>query len=125
MPISYQIDEEHNLVLTTGSGVITDEDILQHKNRLLSDPNFKPGMRELSDLRGIERLDVTPDGVMKMVQHDETHAPEVTAHRLAIVASKDVVYGMARMYQSLTEQIVVNVRIFRDFEAARAWLEAD
>jgi hypothetical protein len=82
-------------------------------------------MRELSDIRGIDRLEVTTEGVDRMVQHDERHAPEVRAHRLAIVASQDIVYGMARMYQSLTEQTVANVRIFRDIEEARAWLISD
>jgi hypothetical protein len=125
MPLSYQIDEERNLVLTTGSGILTDDDIIQHNASLLSDPGFEPGMRELSDIRGIDRLEVTTEGVDRMVQHDERHAPEVKAHRLAIVASQDIVYGMARMYQSLTEQTVANVRIFGDIEEARAWLVSD
>jgi hypothetical protein len=122
MPISYRI--EGNLVLTTASGVLTDDDILQLKKQLVGDPAFKPGMGELSDVRAVEQLAVTPEGVRLMVQHDAAHADQVRTIRLAIVVAKDEVFGMARMYQMLTEGTVDNVKVFRDIAEARAWLEA-
>ena len=70
MPISYEIDSVRRLVLATATGVLTDEDVLQHKQRLAKDPDFRPGMRELSDVRAIERLidenfPLTPKGIIE------------------------------------------------------------
>jgi hypothetical protein len=122
MPISYQIDEARGLVLTTASGVLTDGDILQLKASLVADPRWKPGMRELSDIRSIDGLAVTTEGVRQMVMRDERDATALASYRLAIVVSHQVVYGMARMYQTLTEHTVPNVRVFRDLPEAESWL---
>ncbi len=95
MPISYVIDAGRNLVLTTASGTLTDDDVLGLKGRLVRDPDFKTGMNELSDIRSIDHLDVTPAGVRAMVQRDERDAARVGSHKLALVLSKEVAYGMA------------------------------
>jgi hypothetical protein len=116
--MTYRIDSVHGVVLTSCTGVLTDDDLLAHKRQLADDPNLRPGMVELSDVRGVERLDVTAVGVRQMVMMDE----DLQSHRLAIVVSQEVIYGMARMYQSLTEPNNPNVGVFRDMSEARAWL---
>ncbi len=125
MPVSYTIDVQSSLVLTRASGTLTDDDVIQLKARLVRDPDFKPGMRELSDIRNIDHLDVTPAGVRAMVLQDKEDASQVASHKLALVLSEDVAYGMARMYQTLTESNMENVGVFRDIEEARAWLQSD
>ncbi len=122
MPISYVIDAERNLVVTTASGTLTNDDVIQLKDRLAQDPGFKPGMSELSDVRSIDHLEVTPAGVRAMVRQDERAATQGASGKLALVVSQDVAYGMARMYQMLTESHTPNVGIFRDIGEARAWL---
>lgn len=124
MPISYQIDVKHQLVLTTASGTLTDDDVLQFKFRLVRDPDFRPGMSELSDIRNVEKIEVTTIGIRQMVEQDKKDAKFIASHRLAMVASDDVVYGMARMYQTLTESTMDNVKIFRDINEAHAWIES-
>lgn len=123
MPIRYRIDKQRRLVLTTATGVLTDEELLDHKRALIVDPEFEPGMRELSDTRTIERLSVTPAGVRKMVALDQDHADRLGDYRLAIVAPADASFGTARMYQMLTEANVQNIGVFRQMEEAEKWLE--
>lgn len=123
MPISYRIDLEHYLILTTASGTLTDDDIVQHKARLVRDPDFKPGMKELSDIRGVDQLDVTPAGIMEMVNQDAKDSTTVGSHQLALVVSKEVAFGMARMYQSMTKPNIETVGVFRDIDEARVWLQ--
>jgi hypothetical protein len=122
MPISYQIDEARGLVVTTATGALTDADILGLKARLQVDPRWSPRLRELADVRGIDRLDVTTVGVRRMASWDAAVGPAIESYRLAIVAPRDEVYGMARMYQMLTEFAVPNVGVFRDLEEAERWL---
>lgn len=121
MPIAYRIDESRGLVITTATGSLTDQDILGLKSRLAADPQWSPSMRELSDVRAIDRLDVTFSGVQKMVWRDE-NIPSIRKYRLAIIAPQDHVFGMARMYEMLTKRSVPNVMVFREPEEALAWL---
>jgi hypothetical protein len=125
MPVSYHIDVKRDLVLTTASGILTDEDVLEHKAKLTNDTLFKPGMKELSDLRFIDRLAVTPDGVRAMVQKDSLDKVQLVSHKLAIIVSQDLAFGMARMYQTLTQSNLENVGIFRSIEDARVWLQVE
>jgi len=121
MPIDYRIDSTLGAVFTVATGVLTDQDLLQHKRRLLEDPRFHAGLAELSDVRNIDRLDVTPDGIRRFAQQDAA-AAGLGDYRLAIVASEPVVFGMARMYQAHTADALSNVMVFRTVSEARAWL---
>ena len=122
MPISYRIDRERAVVLTEAWGVLTDADILGHKARLLNDPGFDSRMPQLSDIRNIDRLDVTPIGVRAMVDHDAANADRRAGHRMGLVVPKDVVFGMARMYQQMGSRADSGVEVFRTMEEPDAWL---
>ena len=124
MPISYRIDPSRQLILTHAWGILTDADLLAHKERLLLDPAFDAGMPELSDVRGIQRLDVTAAGVRAMIDHDMGHSAQRAGHRLALVLPTDAAFGMARMYQLMGKQEEDSVGVFRTIEEAEAWLEA-
>jgi hypothetical protein len=125
MPLSYRIDPEHSLILTTGSGVLADEHVLAHKKALNADPDYDASMKELSDLRAVTDLSVTTQGVSAMAGYDRDNPDTEGRHRLALVASEDVVFGMARMYQMTTVESDSRVGVFRTIEEARAWLDAD
>ena len=79
-------------------------------------------MVELSDVRALDALEVTPEGVRQFVTQDRSDAARLTGYKLAIVVSQDLAFGMARMYQMLTEAHVPSVQIFRDLDQAKAWL---
>ena len=122
MPIDYRIDTKLGVIFTSANGVLTDQDLLQHKRRLLEDPQFRAGLAELSDVRNVDRLDVTPEGIRRFAQQDAADATTLGDYKLAIVASEPVVFGMARMYQARTSEALSNVMVFRTVSEARVWL---
>ena len=125
MPIRYEIDDAQGVVWTTASGVLTDEELIQHKQALVADPRFRPGMKEFSDVRGVDRLDVTPQGIARFIQFDQMHSEALNGHKLALVVPTDFVFGMGRMYQQRVDGEVSSVQVFRDQDEARAWLGLD
>lgn len=125
MPISYRIDPQRNLIFTTATGILTDDDILELKRQLTADPEFKPGMRELSDVRAVTDLRVTTQGVRRMVNQDAKQSSTLDEYRLAIVAGSGEVFGMARMYQMLTENNLPHVAVFRDYDTAARWIAGE
>lgn len=60
-----------------------------------------------------------------MVEQDRRDRAAVATHRLALVLSKDLAFGMARMYQMLTESTTKNVGVFRDIDEANVWLQSE
>ncbi|MFQ5536944.1 MAG: hypothetical protein ACE5GJ_05775 [Gemmatimonadota bacterium] len=125
MPLRYSIDPDQKLVKTVAEATLTDEDILAHKRALLSDPRYQPGMREISDVRGVTEFQVTPRGVSAFVGVDRHTAAVRGGARLAILADRDVVFGMARMYQEMTGGEAGTVGVFRTLEEACVWLGID
>ncbi|MDH3206648.1 MAG: hypothetical protein OEO79_08550 [Gemmatimonadota bacterium] len=124
MAIRYEIDEERSIVMTTATGRLTDAELLAHKEALLADPRFRPGMKELSDIRGVEDLDVSPEGVMAAASFDSRNSPVLETHRLGLLVSTDLVFGMARMYEMRTDGNTGGVKVFRSEEEAMLWLDA-
>jgi hypothetical protein len=124
MPIAYRIDPERRVILTHAWGVLTDAELLAHKERLLHDAAFDPHMPELSDVREIERLDVTAAGVRAMVAHDAAHSTRGSGHRMALVVPTDEAFGMARMYELMGPGENGSVGVFRTLAEGEAWLAA-
>lgn len=122
MPFTYRIDSERGVVYATATGTVTDDDVTKLKADIAADPAFRPGMVELSDLRGIEDLQVSPEGISRFAMMDQQHADDQADFKLALVANEDLVYGMARMYQMSTGPNPQQVSVFRSVEEAEAWL---
>ena len=79
-------------------------------------------MVELLDLRSLERLDVTTEGIRQVAAHDADHMRSGLTHRLALVASEDAAFGMARMYQIQAEDHLLGLGVFRNPDDALIWL---
>jgi hypothetical protein len=122
MPMSYTIDASQNLVRATGTGVLTDDDVMAHRRALSADPRFTQQMREISDIRQVTDFQVTPAGVRLMVAADVKMVPAGGMHKLAVVAEENVAYGMSRMYQTLDEPNIRSVGVFRNYQDAEEWL---
>ena len=122
MPISYSIDRDLGVVFTTSTGRLTDDDILENKRKLTADPEYSSQLVELSDVRSVTELAVTPEGVARMVSKDAEDADKLDGYKLAIVVSKEVAFGLGRMYETMTQENMPGVGIFRDMNEAREWL---
>ena len=121
MPFRYEIDRARRLVLSTATGTVTDEDLHTHMRRLAADPNFDPTYRQLVDLRDVSNVDVTSGGLRALGSSNPWKEPT----RRAVVCERDVVFGLARMYQLLTDDDPHEVQVFREISEALDWLALD
>lgn len=99
-------------------GVATDDDIFDHGQRLQNDPLFRPDFRQLVDMSDLTEIRVG-SGVIRDASRNQFFAPGV---RRAVVANSDVSFGMARMYAIASENSGQTIEVFRDINAAKAWL---
>ena len=120
MPTSIHIDPARRLVTSTFYGRLTDQDLADHMVGLLRHPDFHGDLDQLVDARGISQLDITSQVIRESTQQDVF----TSASRRAIVVAGDAVYGMARMFQSLTSIDPDHLLVTRDMDEAIRWLES-
>jgi hypothetical protein len=118
VPITYKIDPEQKLVVTSIWGPATESEVAEHNRSLRTDPQFDPHFRQLTDLSGVTELLVSTK-VIKETAHDQYFAPGV---RRAFVACDDAAFGLARMFALHAECMGQTIQVFRDRAAAEAWL---
>lgn len=119
MSASYKIDKERKLVLSSGTGVLTKEDILGHMDRLSKDPDFDPNFSQVSDFTQITVLEIGPEDVRQLAQRN-VFSPR---SRRAFVVKDDLQFGLARMFEihrDLSGE--TGIRVFRTFDEAMDWI---
>ena len=122
MPFTYEIDEERDYLAVSASGKITSREALATYDEIVADPRFHPGMKILSDHRELDT--VLPIAFVRAwVSRMEEAGALFKGTRAALVESGTVRYGMARMASILAEPTQIVLRVFRDIDEARRWLE--
>jgi hypothetical protein len=62
LPVSYKIDKKRRMVMTTWSGVLTEDEILAQQRQLKNDPDYDPSFSQYSDLTGVRAVDINAMG---------------------------------------------------------------
>lgn len=122
MPFSYRIDAAKRRVFTTASGVFTYKEAVILIQRMGADPEFDRTYTELTDLTGIERVEMAMEQIAELALI-LVFAPE---SKRAIVAPNPLYFGMARIYESHHEASSGgNARVFSDMAEAVLWLDGE
>jgi len=77
----------------------------------------------LTDLTALERIDVGFEEVFALALK-RAQRPIPAPIRSALVASKPVQFGFARMFQMLNDNPRIQIRIFGSLEEAQQWLHS-
>ncbi len=122
MPAFYKIDKGRRLVLSSATGVLTAEDMWTHQKQLASDKDFDSGFSQLLDFTGVTEIGFKVDDVRSLAERN-VFSPR---SRRAFIVNRDVLYGLARMYELLREgRGDDEIQVFRDRDEALAWLVAE
>lgn len=120
MPIeSRWDDDERTWVLTPGETFELAE-VLD----LLRDTEWKGARRYLWDLRALAEGPGTTGDLRRMLDESERLSAQWNGSRVAIVATADLHYGVARMFTAFASDLDIEYRVFRDELEARAWLRS-
>ena len=119
MSAFYTIDKQRRLVMTSGAGPLTREDILGHMNRLSADPDFEPDFCQLADFRHITDILFGPEEVRQFAERD-IYSPSA---RRAFLVRDDLQFGLARMFEIHRElRGETGIRVFRTLDEALGWV---
>jgi hypothetical protein len=121
MPIRYEIDRPRGRVTTTCFGVVTLPDVMAHFDSLQRDPNRPDRLDVLLDL-----LEITtpPDAFQIRAVAERVGLVEgLVFGACAIVADREAMFGMARMFEVLARGHFATIRTFRNRRDAEEWLD--
>jgi hypothetical protein len=121
VPITYQIDADKRTIRTKGVGHVTLQEIIDHFRTLERDPQCPERNDVLLDLSEVDSLPETLQ-LSTVINELKSIRTKVRFDACAILASRDALFGMMRMFEVLAENFFRVTRTFRIATEAEAWL---
>ena len=120
MPFDYVVYKETRLVISTGVGVVTWEEIKSRQDQTKTDPNFDPGFDQIVDLRLVTRFEMSPEQTRSLARRQKFSSKS----KRAFVATIPSVFGVGRMWETYTEfsNDPSHIQVFYDLSSALKWL---
>ena len=122
MPASIEHDRKTGIWRITIHGEISVADIVAVSSNLYGSDEYVVGAPRLWDARGVSG----PVSIQGTDLQEIVNLPESghlrSAGKVAVVVSRELDYGMTRMYQAFAEELPSSTRIFRDMAEAERWL---
>ena len=125
MPIQVKYLDKGLGVLFIGAGVLTGEDIINsNKVTFYSEEKMKDYKYGLMDYSSISSLDATNAEIQTMISQQKEASKFIPDGVLAIVATKDIGFGLSRMWEMMaeSEDLQWESKVFRNREDAVAWI---
>lgn len=124
MPIDVEVNKGDKLVCRTVTGMSSIDEMIASIQATLQHPDYRPGMRDLTDLREHVHK-ATRQDIERLAQWIIGHAEEVPSTKAAVVVSNMVSYGMTRMLQMHLDELPSEIAVFYDIDEAKRWLGCD
>jgi hypothetical protein len=121
--IEFLARPEYNLGILVHKGRIPDDEFLTFYKSLFESDSFDLSMNLLVDLREADSGPRSPEVLRKFAEFMRVTLANVTVRpRVAVIAPKDLSFGLARMYEVLADSVHWDFVVFRVMDAALAWL---
>src|SRR4051812_47297033 len=119
---SEYIDQGRGLVFR-GDGALTTGQIIDTKRMLLGDPErLRRVVHAVISLEAVTDFPSNVDEIRQLADVDREFARLIPRAVVAVIAPTDLPYGMARMWQMLSEEIGWTTSVFRGRAEAESWL---
>ena len=123
MPISFHFRPEYNVMICVQAGKVDDDEFLASYTDLFKSDRFAPTMNLIVDLSradSSERSRVALESFALMAKNRLQE--NKTKPMVAVIAPKDVSFGLARMYELLAALVPWKFLVFRTAGEALTWL---
>jgi hypothetical protein len=115
MPVEYRYDSALKSVVTTVTGTLEEDEVLTHLRKLRDDDTIPPGSIEIVDFSSADDFAIRVSGAGRIT----FLLPELQERKdykgTKFFAPSDIAYGIARVFQTLMEQLDIETEIYRDW----------
>lgn len=124
MPISREYFREKGQIAHSVTGTITDDELLENNRQLMAFLKENEHYRfVLADWSQVAKLDISINAIQAMARKNVSDLKSIPGDGFfAIVASKNITYGLARVWQSWATDINWDVQLFKSRTDAESWL---
>ena len=123
MPVLYEIDLGARLIRTRCVGDPTFAEVVDHFRALMRDPHCSGSLDVLLDLREVSALP-TPNQLREVSAEIEWVGSKVQFGACAVVATRDVLYGLSRVFEAVAAERFRRMHVFRTATEAEEWLRS-
>jgi hypothetical protein len=116
-------DKKSSVMIHTVTGEITFEEVKSSYEKVRTHPDFQENMNTIWDIREADASSFDPQDVIRLARYFETQITNRAEYRVAIIASRDLTYGLSRMYQVATADLPAKIGIFINHEDAAKWVK--
>lgn len=120
MKYEFFMDKDRNLLLERLEGEITFQNLRDAIQESFQHPDWRKDQNVLCDLREAT-LAISSDEMSSIVR---SYSPDDQASKLAMIVSRDLEFGMSRMFEIISEDTTIwkEYKIFSDITEAKQWL---
>jgi len=119
--LTYQIGADKRTIRTKAVGYVTLQEVIDHFRTLEQDPQCPERADVFLDLSEAESLPEAPQ-ISTVIRELKRIRPKVRFEACAILASRNALFGMMRMFEALAEEFFRVTCTFRTATEAEAWL---
>ena len=117
MSFSLHADQRTRIIHVRAIGRVCEADVTDLRDRLNHEDTFVTGWPILCDCSAIAGLSISSSLIESLAKTSRTR------HNLvAIIAPRAVAFGLARMYQILSDPEYERIQVFAKTSEAKAWL---
>jgi hypothetical protein len=123
MPVKITKKPEFNIIILEHIGKIPDSEFLSFYKSFFESSNFNPSSNLLVNLVKTDSTIRSSEAVYQLANYFRQKYKDTDTHpKIAVIAPKDVSFGLARTYEAFTDSIPGEFVVFRDETAAMAWM---
>ena len=116
------VDKDDSIIIHTVTGEITFDKIKTLYETVLKHPEFQEDMYVIWDIRDADASKLDSQDVIRLARYFETQIKNRTEYRVAIIVSRDLEYGLSRMYQVAAADLPAKIGIFIDIDDGKTWV---
>lgn len=122
MPVHVTIDAKRRVVITTCSGLVTDEEFLRAREQVLADPLFDPSFDRLWDFSAVTGEKVSEEAIARLVKTSPFVGDIL---RAVVVSMSPKAFTRVLEFVSQSRQINRRIAAFPTRNAAEEWIEGE
>ena len=121
MAIIHNYDKENGVIYCLIEGQSSVDEVELILKEIVGSDEYPSNVSTLWDVRKTDFTSVTGDIIRELILLREKY-PERANAKIAIVASNNLSYGMSRMFQMLSDEMLQRTQVFKEESEAKKWL---
>ena len=122
MIVNTVVDKKAAVMIHTVTDEITFEEVKSSYKKVLTHPDFQEEMYAIWDIREADASKFDSQDVIRLARYFETQIKNRAEYKVAVIVSRDLEYGLSKMYQVAVADLPSKIGIFINLEDAKKWV---